>query len=167
MSKFMSKINNITNSQQKVKNENTLLSNEVFSLEQSISAGLKAIEGNLTFLQEILERYDCNIDDIADNVASTEQQFKLSIENYMDLSDYSKTYTELLAKNSEDAQIKRVLLIVELEKEISKWIESNLDYLNKYLVGYTFYLKENVSIEKSKLTHNKLHSKIAFSIDIR
>lgn len=163
----MSKINNITNSQQKAKNENSVLVNEVSSLEQSISVGLKTIEGNLAFLQEILETYDCYIDDIADNVASTEQQFNLSIEDYMDLSDYSKTYSTLLAKSSEDAQIKRVLLLVELEKEISKWIESNLDYLNKYLVGYTFYLKEKVNIEKSKLTHNKLHVKITFSIDIR
>lgn len=166
----MKKANRITKSQQKAKNENTLLANEVLSLEKSISVGLKTIGGNLAFLQEILDTYDSYIDDIADNVALTEQQFKLSIEEYMDLSDYYKTYSNLLDKSSEDAQIKRVLLIVELEKEISKWIENNLDYLNKYLIGYTFYLKENVKIERyklSNLSYHNLHVKVTFSIDIK
>lgn len=139
----------------------------MYKQNKSISIDFKAIKGELAFLEELLIRYNRYKYGLIDNEALTEQQFKLSIEDYMDLSDYSKSYLKLFLKRSEDAQIKRVLLLIDLEKEISKWIEYNLKCLNETLVDYSFYLKEKVKIERSKLIFNKLHVKISFSIDIK
>ncbi|MBE5821155.1 MAG: hypothetical protein E7311_01025 [Clostridiales bacterium] len=164
------KANTISTMQKNFKEHKETLITEISSLEKSLAKAFQTITGNFNFIQEILEEYEDSIDDFADSKLSTEKTFKWRIDKYMDLSRYSNAFKEIIQNKRKmyfyDADVKKLNSEYELQKAISAWINKNLSYLNEYISGYTFYLKE-AHIDKYYYPFKKLHVYVTFTIDVK